>query len=632
MSKRIKITLLSCLLATSCQTAWAKDAPSTQATQVEARQQADKDIEQARELVKQGYIDSAVVKYQEAFKIAPNYTVPYEELGKLMMNQSNFAYAIQMYSKLAQLEPRNVGYRKVLFSLYDSYDAPAEALKSGEMLLKLGEADDATVKRMADLYGTIDDNEKKAEMMELYATRTDASADYWGEVASTYASAGKPAKAEEAVNKAIAKEPDSEKFQNQLGRIYADQNELDKAEKVFNKLAEAHPDDQGVKDELAQLYAQQGDAYLVKGRGNTALKYYNKAESTGSTAKGEGDTQIGTYKGTVNTIDQIYSGSAGSPGVGIGSYRRGASGFTNLGGTIAERKEAAEMLLEPQYLFDGDFGNQGVNSYTLLDNVVRVPVRGTELDLRVRHSYRSASSFAGDASREYIYAGANYNWNKDWSTQAYVGSQGLYDVTTLYEGDYFRGGINVQRDVWAYTPRALGTDTYFNKQGGFAGVSIGDRFSIDGAVDFYQFNDGTNQTIWSLGPAYQLLFDPGVQELQVSYTHSGITNNRELDPIVRFSPSNLQADTLGLEYNRIVNKWWRLRGGLYQTWANGDAYSGGSTSQFSWNLGSDFQLWKGAWLGLLYERGNFGRGVINQNSQSIQTKNDNLNVTFGVSF
>ncbi len=633
MSKRIKITLLSCLLAVSCQAAWAQETSSAPATRVEARQQADEEIEKARELVKQGYIDSAVVKYQEAFKIAPNYTVPYEELGKLMMNQSIFAYAIQMYSKLAELEPRNVEYHKVLFSLYDSYgDNPPAALRSGEVLVKQGQADDDTIKRMSELYGQVDDHANKAKFMEMYAERTDAGADYWGEIATTYSAANKLRDAERAVKTAIEKDPSNPKFQNQLGRVYADQSNLSKAEEVFQELAEKHPEDQGVKDELAQLYAQQGDAYLIKGRGNTALKYYDKAESTGSTASGDGETHVGIYRGTVNTTDQIFSSNTSAPGLGIGSYRRGASAFTNLGGTIAERREAAEMLLKPQYLFEGDFGNQDVNSYTLIDNVVRIPVRGTELDLRVRHSWRDVSSFAGSASREYLFAGANYNWNRDWSTQAYVGSDGLYDVTTLYEGDAVRLGVNFQRDVWAFTPRALGTDTYFNKQGGFAGISLGDRFSIDGQVDFYQFNDGTDQTVFAVGPAVQLIMDPGVQELQLSYVYSGVSNNRELDPIVRFSPSSLSAHTVGLEYNRVINDRWRFRGGLYQTWADGGAYTGGDSSLFSWNVGSDFQLWKGAWLGLLYERGNFGRGFITPNSQSIQSKNDNLNVTFGVSF
>ena len=108
MSKRIKITLLGCLIAASIQGGWAQESSPQPTTKIERRQQADQEMEKARELLKQGYYDSAVVKYQEAFKIAPNYTKPYEELGKLMMDKRNFAYAIQMYSKLGELEPRNV--------------------------------------------------------------------------------------------------------------------------------------------------------------------------------------------------------------------------------------------------------------------------------------------------------------------------------------------------------------------------------------------------------------------------------------------------------------------------------------------------------------------------------------------
>ena len=626
MNKRIKITLLGCLIAASIQGGWAQESSPQPTTKIERRQQADQEMEKARELLKQGYYDSAVVKYQEAFKIAPNYTKPYEELGKLMMDKRNFAYAIQMYSKLGELEPRNPEYRKVLFSLYDSYEAPNEALKSGEVLLDLGKADDATVKRMAELYGSVDKVKDKARMMDLYATRTDADAEYWSEVAAAYTAAGQPRKAELAINQSLEKEPKSVKYRNQLGRIYMEQGNLKRAEEVFEELKAENPNDPGVKDELARLYAQQGDEYLVRGRGNTALEYYDKAEATGQVEGDDSKTIVGTYTGTVNTTNQIFNTQSSSPGVGIGTYRRGSSGFAKLGGSLAERRSAAQQLLEPQYIFDGDFGNQDVNSYTLIDNVVRVPIRGTELDLRVRHSYRDSSSFAGSASREYIYAGANYNWNKNWSTQAYVGSQGLYDVTTLYEGDNFRGGVLFQRDVWAFTPRALGTDLYFNRQGAFGGVSIGDRWSIDGRVDLYQFNDGVDQTIWSIGPGYQLILEPGVQELQVSYVHSGVTNSRTIDPIVRFSPGNLQADSVGMEYNRVLTDWWRVRGAYYHTWVND------GTNLGSWNVGSDFQLWKGAWLGLEYERGNFGRGVLTPNAQSIRTKNDNLNVNFGVTF
>lgn len=594
---------------------------------VEARQQADAEIEKARELLKQGYFDSAVVRYQDAFKIAPRYTTPYEELGKLMMEKRNFAYAIQMYSKLTEIQPRNAGYHKVLFNLYDAYDAPNEALVSGEALLKLGEADNETLKRMAELYGKVDRPVDKAQTMELYAEETDAGAEYWNDIASLYLEQNKPYQAEDAIMMALKKEPGNAKYRNTLGRVYAGQNKIDKAEEVFVALSEESPNDQGLKDELAQLYAQQGDSYLANGRANTALEYYDKAEETGKTEEGDSAVVTGIYRGTVNTANQVFNSGSNTTGSGLADYRRGGTGFSPLGGSIADRRETANRMLSPQYIFDGDFGNQDINSYTLIDNVVRVPIRGTELDLRVRHSWRDVSNGVnGSASREYIYAGANYNWNKNFSTLAYVGTDGLYDVTGLYEGDRFRGGVNFQRDIWSFTPLALGNELFFNRQGVFGGVSIGDRWSIDGDLYAWQFNDGIDQTTYSIGPSYQLLFDPGVEELQLSYVYSGITNDRTISDLVRFSPRALNAHSVGLDYNRVLTDNWRVRGGYFHTWTN-DGFNGGT-----WNLGSDFQLWKGAWLGVLYQRGNFGQGQIAPNLQSLDDRNDNLNVNFGVSF
>lgn len=622
MKTLARLSLFLCLLLFTG--AWAQEAPDSSLT---PQQQADAEMVKARELLEQGYFDSAVVKYQDAFKIAPDYPAPYEELGKLMMEKKNFAYAIQMYAKLAELRPRDVGYRTVLFNLYDAYDAFNEALVSGEILIEMDAADPAVLKRMAELYGLVDRPLDKARTMEVYAVETDADAEYWNEIAGLYLDQSKPDHAERAISVALEKEPGSAKYRNVLGRIYASQDKLDDAEQVFQELSDESPDDQGVKDELAQIYTQQGDEYLIRGRATTALKYYDKAEATGKADDAEGvTTPVGFYEGTVNTTDQVFTSNASAPGAGIGSYRRGSTGFKGLGGTLAERRESAELLLEPQYLFDADFGHQDVNTYTLLDNIVRVPVRGTELDLRVRHSFRDVSSFAGSASREYLYAGFNYNWNKNVSTEAYVGTNGLYDVSTIYEGDRFRGGVLFQRDIWAFTPNALGNDLYFNRQGLIGGVSLTERLSLDGEVDFYQFNDGIDQTIYSIGPSYQVLFEPGVQELQLSYNYSGQTNTQELDPIVRFSPRALNAHSVGFDYNRIMNDWWRIRGGLYYTWVN-DGSSGAT-----WNIGSDFQLWKGAFLGVGYERGAFNNGVIGPNIQGTQNRNDNLNVNFGVSF
>jgi tetratricopeptide (TPR) repeat protein len=614
------LALALTLLLLLFNTGWSQETSDEPAAAGTPRQQADAEMEKARELLRQGYFDSAVVKYQDAFKIAPDYPAPYEELGRLMMEKKNFAYAIQMYSKLADIEPNNPDYRKLLFSLYDAYDSFKEALVSGEMLIDMGEANPETLKRMSELYGFVDRPLDKARTMMVYAYETDAEADYWNDIAELYLDQSKPYLAEEPAKIATQKDPDNPKYQVTMGQVYAGEDKLGKAEEIFEDLSEASPEDQGLKDELAQIYVQQGDDYLVNGRANTALEYYDLAKETGQadTANMAPDT-----RGTLFTPDRTFS----APGVGVGDFRRGYTGFAPLGGTLEERQKSAELLMRPQYLFDADFGNSGRNSYSQLNNIVRVPVAGTELDLRVRYAWKDVSSFAGSASRDFAYVGGNYNWNKEWSTQAYLGTSGLYDMTTLYEGDRVRGGFLVQRDIYGFTPRALGNDLKFNRQGLFGGVSLGDRLSLDGGVDFYQYDDDIDSTVYYIGPSYQLIFEPGVQELLLSYVYSGETNTRTLDPIVRFSPRALNVHSIGLDYSRLVTDWWRFRVGYFQGFSNVDGGSGGT-----WNLGSDFQLWKGAFLGLEYQRGNFANGVIGPNLQNIREKNDNLNVNFGMSF
>ena len=626
MKMQMKISLLLALLLASFGFASAQSNDKIR--------EADAEIAKARELLKQGYFDSAVVNYQKAFKIAPNYPKPYEELGELMLEKRNFAYAIQMYAKLGQLKPAEPKYQTVLFGLYDAYDAPSDALKSGESLVSMGEADQKLLKRMVELYKKTDNPKGQLRTMELVAKSGEVSAEYWNDIGQLYLSEAQYKDAVRSFQTALSADPTNAKYRNGLGLAYLNQNKLDDAEVIFTELSQASPNDKGLTDQLARLYALQGDGYLVNGRANTALEYYAKAESTGNPDKDPKDkkttdadaTRDGVTAGTVNTSDQIYKGSNGS-GIGVGQFRRGISGFTNFSDSLANRKRSAEILMHPQYLFNADFGTQDVNNYTVLDNVVRIPIRGTELDLRVRHSYRDVSSgIGGSASREYFYGGFNYNFNKNWSALAYVGTDGFYDATALYEGDTFRGGFNFKKDVWNFTPRALGTDLTYDKQGLFGGISIGDRWSIDGAIDWYSFRDGVDQTIYSIGPSYQLIFEPGVQEWQISYEHAGQSNSAFVDPNLRFAPRNLKVDTIGTEYTRVMNDWWRLKAGYFYSWINN------GTSGSSYLIGSDFQVWEGAWLGLEYTDGNFSNGAIPANLQGLNNGNNNLNVNFGVSF
>lgn len=619
-----RVLLGGVLLLLTSQGLWAQDEANLDTLAPAQRTQLSQaEVEKARELLKQGYFDSAVVSYQKAFSIDPDNTVPYQELGELMLEKRNFAYAIKMYAKLGELEPNNPEWQTVLFDLYDAYDMQTEALKSGQRLIELGEGTPKMMQRMAELYKATDRTAQQIEIMEVYAQSNEVDAEYWNEIGELYLQTNRNDDAARAFQTALEMEPGNVKYRTGLGTAYLNANRLDAAQVLFEELAAADPDNTSHGNQLAKIYAAQGDDYLANGRANTALEYYRKAEKLSS------DPDLQNSDDDLNVVNPVRPNgqlSAERTQVGPGTVRP-ALVSSAIGKSLSERIQLAKTLMHPQYLFGGDFGTQDINNYKILDNTLRVPVRGTELDLRVRYNYRDVSDgVVGSASRDFLYAGASYNFDKNWSATGYVGSYGLYSLQGLYDSDSFRAGAIVERDIWSYTPLALGTQYKYNRQGLFTGVSVGPRLSVGGAVDFYQFDDGSDQTIYSVGPTYQILSKPGKREWQVSYEHSGQFNNQQVNDFLRFAPANLQTDSVGTEYTEIVTDWWRLRGGYYHSWIND------GTDGDSYLIGSDFQLWQGAWLGLEYVRGNFANGVIPGTLQSTSDSNDNLNVNFGVHF
>ena len=98
---------------------------------------AQQELDKARELLKQGYTDSAIVSYQSAIKLDPELVPAYKELGELMLEQKNHAYAIKMYRELERLQPNEVQWKSVLLSLYETYEMPRDAIETGQAWLDL---------------------------------------------------------------------------------------------------------------------------------------------------------------------------------------------------------------------------------------------------------------------------------------------------------------------------------------------------------------------------------------------------------------------------------------------------------------------------------------------------------------
>ncbi len=592
-----RVTLWACLLLLVL---------SLQATAQTTRQQAEAEVVKARELLRQGHYDSAVVGYQKAFEIDPGYVEAYSELGKLMLEKRNFAYAIKMYAKLVELEPQNAEWDKILFGLYDSYEMDTEAIASGERLIRHGEADTPTLKRLAELYKDSNRTSNQIETLELYAQSTEVDAKFWEELGRLYSSERRYDDAINAAEKALEMEP-NKKHKVALALAHIDQRNLDKAETIFDELQAENPDDPGVKGHLAKLYSAQGDRWLENERGYTAGKFYRKAkELTEGSDVPEPEALPPSWNNQRNFYNNLRQNS--------------------IGGSLDERIRLANVLMRPSVDSNNDFGRQATNDYFQSINTVRAPIGGTELDLRLRYAHYDVSSEVGDADADFLYAGFRYNIDRNWSVEAYGAPLGLYDVEFVTQADNFAGGIRRSRRMWTQTPLAIDRNLKYDSTGLFADWAISDRWSIAGDIDFQSFDDGVDQTIYNIGPTYLLLNDPGRRRWGISYVYSGQTNTRLVNPNLRFAPRALNANTIGTEWLDVVNDVFRYRLGYFHSFIND------GTEADSWLIGTDFKLGDGSFLGLEYNQGSLTQGGIPGNIQTVDNDNYNVRADLRVTF
>lgn len=565
-----------------------------------AREQAEAELVKARELMSQGYFDSAVVGYQKAFELDPSFVQAYAELAEIMLEKRNFAYSIQLYQKLEVLEPENPNWTKVLFSLYDTYEMSSEEILAGERLIALGAADADTLKKLAEAYKQTNRSAEQLATLELYAEATEVDATFWDEMSQLYNGQARYEEAAEAARKASELDPDNRKYKVALALSLIDLRRLDEAESILGELSAQNPDDLGLKGNLARLYSARGDSYLENERGNTALKYYRQAK------------------------DLTAGGDVPEPEAIAPSWNYQRAFYQDLrqssmSGSLDERIALAETLMRPSLDSFNDFGRWGDNSYFRSMNTVRVPIGGTELDLRARHVHMGVDSPVGKANTEFLYGGLRYNFNRTLSLEAYAGPYGLYDLNLVTQSDNFIGGLRRYRDMWNWTPLGVDQRLRYDGTGGFFDWAVADRFSIAGDVDFQNFDDGVDQTIYNIGGTYLLLNDPGKRNWGLSYTYSGQTNSRFVDPDLRFAPRALNAHTVGTEYSDIVNDVFRYRLGYYYSFVN----DGTDGSNFL--VGTDFKLGPNSFIGLEYNYGTFSQGQLLPTTQDVGG-NDNYNL------
>jgi tetratricopeptide (TPR) repeat protein len=554
--------------AAVAQTGDAPQAPATEAA-VAPEQQAQSELDQGRELYKKGFTESAIVHYRRAIELNPQLVVAYEELGKILLDNQNQAYAITVYSKLAELQPERPQWKEILSDLYVAYDMPREAVKANEDLLAMRPDDQPLMRKLAQLYKKNGLTDEEAKMLARLAKTTDQAADYFraGEALNAI---GESQAASENFRLAVAKEPANLEYQDGLGKALIASNRTASAVDLYQDLVEKNPSAPGLKDRLGEATIALGDKLLTRQRYVAARKNFESAQ--------------------------------------------GLLGDSPAASKLQERIQKAEKLNHVNVYNYIDTGRFADNYYVWMQNMVNIPMHEEDLAFQVFHDYRNCSSpgplpAGGFDSVSTFGGGVRYRPTENYNLYAQAGSNQFFNVGADYEDDTLRGGVRVHRENWYLTSRAIRERYRFTGVNGYVDWQALSWLSLHGDIGHLSFPDGLNGLVYNFGAFFLPVNQPGNFVWGLGYSHGGVQYNRDGDPTLVFAPTNMQIDSFGTEIQHWLSPDFKYRLGYYYSLINNPVVLGPNGSTFV--VGVDGQIGDGSFIKATYEYGNFVQGRIN---------------------
>lgn len=544
---------------------------------------AREELRKGIELNKQGYTESAIVSLRRAIELDPNLVQAYSELGTILLQSRNTAFAITIYSKLAELEPQNEQWKEILMELQTTYDQPRAAALTGEDLLKLRPNDQVLMQKLADLYGINGLTYEQADMLERLGDAKKSDPKPYSDAAKLYLDASRPRDAIRTLQKAAALDPKNLEIQARLADAYTQSDDYDRAEALLTQLQKDNPEAMGIRDKLVDVYVGRGDHALQREGYMAAADWYRQAQALVP-------PESSTYK------------------------------------SLQERIDKAEGTRDVYFDNFYEYLNQNQNFSNRVVNRLSIPITQSDLYVQLWHDYRTVSTSnpgIGAAEQTYGKLGLEYrDANNDAIYTGWYGTSGLFRIGGRYDGPDVQGGFYLLRDVNYDTPFALGNELKYFGQEGFLGVQLTDWFGIGG--DFlhasYDYNYG-DQFIYNIGPYFSILRDEDYYDWQVSYSHGANFNNPAQDPLVRFGPADFQGDTIGTRFTQRPTDRWRYYLGFYQSFFND------GTNGQTYQVGTDYRFTENSFFRVDYEYGAapFGRipitgGFVNNNNQALRTQ------------
>jgi tetratricopeptide (TPR) repeat protein len=213
-----------------------------------------KHFDKAQEYIARNELKKAVIELKQVVQLDPKDDAAYEQLGEIYLKLKENGEAFQAYTRAVSVNPENI----------------VAQLKLGQMLLLMGKTDEA--RKKADMI--LEKVPDHLEALELLAGVQVQEKDFEGGIKTLEKAAsvnpthfntqlslgrllllqGKPDKAEEHYQKAIALDPSSSVPYVELSRIYAGRGEWNKAEAVLKRMIMTSDSTYHALDVLASFY------------------------------------------------------------------------------------------------------------------------------------------------------------------------------------------------------------------------------------------------------------------------------------------------------------------------------------------------------------------------------------------
>ncbi|MHB2015700.1 MAG: tetratricopeptide repeat protein, partial [Candidatus Xenobia bacterium] len=458
---------------------------------------------------------AAVLECQQSIKIDPKNVQAYDLLSRILVQMQNWAYAIETFRTLEQLDPQNVTYPARLAQISQAYDMPLVEVGARENLARLQPTDIPNLLRLADVYGRLNLPDKVLDVYNRARQVAPNDPRVLTGLAEVLGDMNRPQQQVEVLEHLLAVQPDNRVVMVDLANMYSEASQPQKAYAIYQRLHTLEPRNKDYAELLADSSVDLGDEEVDQELYGHAVQYYEKALHLAP---------------------------------GTDSARRAQAALRRI-----------TAYTKPSVFSEVTTGIDADNAYNANSEGVKVPIKGTEMVVGAREDYHQANDITigtdGQVSEQWVFALDRLS--RHWALDGALGQSpttGLGQLEAHYVSDTLEGVLGIRRDLNYETPLAIDTGLNYNEQLAELEWAITPRWEFDWELDGYQYSNHNNATELEYSLAYAVVHKPEKYDLSAKYIRNEFRNTFNENPLLRFGPEFLGTDFIGAVWQHSVNR------------------------------------------------------------------------------